>query len=235
MPLYKLVASQAKCIYSNKNLREKEQSCCASIYFNRQCLKLGVIPKYAQINVPYTSPASKVTQRKVQLSRVKEEIKYLYMKKEKLNDSLYKTHLQAASEWGKCWHLIQDNTQNTINKKSVEIYKVLDKKLSQLIHIQKEKIEDKHKFFPRVTNLTDINFTKDEISLLNKGLKYNLGQKWKNWIQNLSLEAECAITLLPYEEQDYMQHRVAKQIGKLYSQQTTHRAHTPKQAEDLKI
>ena len=53
-------------------------------------LKLGVIPKYAQIKVPYTSPASKVTQRKVQLSRVKEEIKYLYMKKEKLNESLYK-------------------------------------------------------------------------------------------------------------------------------------------------
>ena len=42
MPLYKLVASQAKCIYSYKNAREKVQSCCASIYFNRQCLKLGV-------------------------------------------------------------------------------------------------------------------------------------------------------------------------------------------------
>ena len=43
MPSYKFVASQAKCIYSYKNLREKVQRCCASIYFNRQCLKLGVI------------------------------------------------------------------------------------------------------------------------------------------------------------------------------------------------
>jgi len=64
MPLYKFVASQAKCIYSYKNLREKVQRCCANIYFNRQCLKLGVIPKYAQIKVPYTSPASKTTQKK---------------------------------------------------------------------------------------------------------------------------------------------------------------------------
>jgi len=42
MPLYKLVASQAKCIYSFKNLREKVQRCCASIYFNRQCHTIGI-------------------------------------------------------------------------------------------------------------------------------------------------------------------------------------------------
>jgi len=65
-----------------------------------------VIPKYAQIKIPYTSPASTVTKKKAQTIRVKEEIKYLYMKKDKLNESLYKTHLQAALEWGKAQNII---------------------------------------------------------------------------------------------------------------------------------
>jgi len=34
------------------------------IYFNRQCLKQGVIPKNAQMKIPYPSPASKGTQKK---------------------------------------------------------------------------------------------------------------------------------------------------------------------------
>jgi len=64
MPFFKFVASQAKCINLHKNLRAKVQRCCANIYINRQCLKQSVIPKYAQIKIPHTSPASKVMQNK---------------------------------------------------------------------------------------------------------------------------------------------------------------------------
>ena len=176
-----------------------------------------MIPKYAPIKVPYTSPASKTTQKKVQLSRIKEEIKYLYKKKDKVNESLYKTHLQAASEWRMYWHLIQDNIQSTVNMNSERKYRTLCNNLYQRAHIQKDKIGNKYKFYPRVTNLTDINFTNDEYSLLNKSLKYNRSHKRKNWINNLSIVAECAITLLPYEEQDYMRYRVAKGIMKLHT------------------
>jgi len=56
-----LIASQAKCIHLSKSLKAEVQRCCANIYFNRQCLKQGVDPKYAQIKFPYTSPASKIT------------------------------------------------------------------------------------------------------------------------------------------------------------------------------
>jgi hypothetical protein len=40
-------------------------------------------------------------------------------------------------------------------------------------------------------------FTNYEISLLEKGLKYKLHNKKKNWPTNLALEAETAITRLP--------------------------------------
>jgi len=34
-------------------------------------------------------------------------------------------------------------------------------------------------------NKTDITFTNDELSLPNKGLKYNLNYKHKNWMKPL--------------------------------------------------
>ena len=178
----------------------------AKIYFNQQCLQLGVIPKYARVKVSYTFPASVVTQRKTQLLRVKEEIKFLYMKKDKLNVLLYKAQIHAALEWGGCWHMIQDTIINSINIKFADVYKTLDRKLSQLTHSPSATTRSKHKFFQRVTNLTNINFNDEEISMLNKGLKYNLGHKQKNLVQNLSIEAKCAITLLPHDEQEYMRH-----------------------------
>jgi len=100
MASLKLTASQAKSIYKYKNLKAKVQRCCSNIYFNRLCLKQGLIPKYVQIKLPYTSPASIITQKKTQITRLKEEIKFIYKRKDKLNEFLYRTHLQAAQEWG---------------------------------------------------------------------------------------------------------------------------------------
>jgi len=91
-----LFASQAKHINQYKNLRTKVVNCCANIYFNRQCIKQGIVPKYASIKIPNTSPTSKMTQKKVQITRMKEEIKYLYKKKDFLNKSLYTAHLKVA-------------------------------------------------------------------------------------------------------------------------------------------
>jgi len=41
-------ASQAKCVNKYKNLRIKVLKCCANIYFNRQCLKQNLNPKYSK-------------------------------------------------------------------------------------------------------------------------------------------------------------------------------------------
>ena len=53
----RLLASQAKHINHYKNLRVKVLNCCASIYFKRKCIKQNIVPKYAGINIPNTSPA----------------------------------------------------------------------------------------------------------------------------------------------------------------------------------
>ena len=93
-------------------------------------------------------------------------------------------------------------------------YKAMDDKINKLIQNQTYKPSTNMQFYPRVVNKTNITFSDDELGLLNKGLKYNLSKKWEQWIGNLALEAETAVTLLPPGEQDYIHHQVAKNIKK---------------------
>ena len=72
--------SQAHCINQYKKLRIKVLKSCANVYFNRGCVEQGIIPKYPKIKIPYTSPASTITQKKIQITRVKDEIKHPYRK-----------------------------------------------------------------------------------------------------------------------------------------------------------
>jgi transposase-like protein len=78
-----------------------------------------------------------------------------------------------------------------------------------------------HVFHPRVTNKTTIHFTNDELTLLNKGLKYNLPYRPKNWIQNLAIETETAISQLPVPEQDYTRALTAYNLKRLYTSHHT--------------
>ena len=57
--------------------------CCANNYFNEQCLNKKVIPKYAHMMISNTLPASRITSKKVQAIRIKEEINFF------LNKSFY--------------------------------------------------------------------------------------------------------------------------------------------------
>jgi len=224
MTSFKLLASRAQNINQYKNLRTKVAKCCANIYFNKQCIKNKVVPKYAQIKIPNTSPTSLNTTQKVQILRIKEEIKFLHKKKEQLNRELYTRHLQAAQEWGKAWEIIQESIQESINREMEKKYKTMDEKLKKLIQSQSYKPSTSTQFYPRVVNKTNIHFSDDELGLLNKGLKYNLSKKHEHWISNLALEVETAVTLLPPGEQDYIRHQVAKNVKILY-QQNASRTH----------
>ena len=63
------------------------------------------------------------------------------------------------------------------------------------------------------------------MGLLQKGLKYNIHTKRKNWIQTLALEAETAITKLPTNERDVYRKLVAEHIEKLQKQNPAHNTH----------
>jgi hypothetical protein len=76
-----------------------------------------------------------------------------------------------------------------------------NKKLSSLDsnHQEKEKHNTKHFLFNhKVKNLTHIQFSTQEVHLLNKDLQYNLLHKQKSWTETLALEAETAILHLTF-------------------------------------
>jgi hypothetical protein len=59
-------------------------------------------------------------------------------------------------------------------------YKNLDRKLEKLTQTQRITPQEKHTFYPRVVNNTNISFSKSEMVLLQKGFKYNLHTKKEN-------------------------------------------------------
>jgi len=105
-------------IHKSANSKRKLYNCNASIYFNRQCLKRKLTPTYAKIKIPNTSPAHKHTQHKVTIMRIKDEIKYLHSKKQKLNMVIYKLHLNLATTWKNSWQLIHHTVEDKFQKET---------------------------------------------------------------------------------------------------------------------
>ena len=64
MASIKFIASQERTVFQYKNTRTKIPKCCANIYFNKQCPIKKFIPGYANIKLPNTSPAARITQKK---------------------------------------------------------------------------------------------------------------------------------------------------------------------------
>jgi hypothetical protein len=87
------IASQARHVNVYRSLKSKILKGYANIYVNKQCLVHNLTPKYINITIPHTSPAAIHTQRKITKLPLKDEIKFLYLKKTTLNKQLYQTHL----------------------------------------------------------------------------------------------------------------------------------------------
>jgi hypothetical protein len=56
-------------------------------------------------------------------------------------------------------------------------YKQVDLKITNLVNCRTENPNNNAQFYPRVVNNTDITFTDEEMTLLNKALKYSLQYK----------------------------------------------------------
>jgi hypothetical protein len=50
--------------------------------FNKACLKMNIVPRYAQITIQTYNTAARKTQIQARTLRIKNEIKFLYKKKQ---------------------------------------------------------------------------------------------------------------------------------------------------------
>jgi hypothetical protein len=110
-----------------------------------------------------------------------------------------------------------------MSRESTRKYQTINDKLDKLTCLQTKTPSSNVNFYPCVVNNSDITFTRNELSLLSKGLKNNLHLK-QNWLQTLALEAENTITYLPTHEQDSIRYSVAHNI-RLHKQQQRRHIH----------
>jgi predicted nucleic acid-binding Zn-ribbon protein len=131
--------------------------------------------------------------------RIKNEIKFLYVKKQHLNKSLFALHLENAKKWGNLWDLIHRNLLDKIEDKVSAKYRNINKKLQKLkdqaTHTKTTTGKENNNFYARTVNLTSVNFTHEELLFFYKGLKYNLHYKHKDWIKTLAIEADTAVRI----------------------------------------
>jgi Ser/Thr protein kinase RdoA (MazF antagonist) len=113
------------------------------------------------------------------LYRLNQKIKFLYIKKTKLNEQLYQKHLECSALWPSSWLTMQDITHQNLQMEMESHFKKVNKKLDNLqqkcgqsaIHMDHHKTSA----YPRTINLTNILFTAGKQALLDLGLQYQGG------------------------------------------------------------
>ena len=95
------LASQAKMYTKYLNVKTKLHKTIANISFNKECLKHKLTPTYAKIKIQDTNKAATKTKEQSQTLRIKNELKYLQIKKSEMNNNLYYLQNDGVEIYGK--------------------------------------------------------------------------------------------------------------------------------------
>ena len=111
--------------------------------------------------------------------RIKQEIKFLYRKKQELNQRLNIKHLKCFQHYKGMWQYIQENIKAKLSKDMDTVYERFNRKLNSLTQQNSQEIPPKskrkkhvHEKKNRLVNLTNITFTKKQIKMLEMGPQY---------------------------------------------------------------
>jgi hypothetical protein len=134
-------------------------------------------------------------------------------------------HLTNANDWQSIWYLIQDNIDNRLKKELDKYYDSLQTKINRLViktNTHNKEKNDKQSVYPRICNMTQIRFTKQEEALLNQGTRYNIAE---SNLKQLIMETENAIQQIDTNQQEGIRHLAAKSIHTLMLKQNTTHQH----------
>jgi hypothetical protein len=102
------------------------------IWFNKICKTKQLTPKYYSIKLNGNNRQSRNIRIAATRYRINHEIKFLYCEKLKLNEPLYRIHLECAKYWNVSWQYIQTATNAQIDKMMDSICHNLNKELDAL-------------------------------------------------------------------------------------------------------
>ena len=122
-----LCAQQARLNNIYKNTKLKLLKTNAAIWFNKICRDRQLKPKYISFKINGRKQQDKRTTANAIRFRINQEMKFLYKKKQHLNQQLYQTQLECANHHSGMWQHIQNYIDQQINKIMESQYKKLNK------------------------------------------------------------------------------------------------------------
>jgi len=106
--------------------------------------------------------------------------------------------MENAPQYIGMWQHIQEYIDEKINRLVDNIYLKLNKKLDALINQPNTRHNNGNapKFQPRLINLTNIKYTKEQVQTLSLCPNYAVGQEPKQYINKLIIDTKNAIRCL---------------------------------------
>lgn len=196
------VAEQARLYIK---LTKQHRTAVQNVWFNQECKRMNIVPNYVHIRCNNKSRSAQIAVKKAQKIWLNEEARNWFS----IRDNL-KVHLKVLySELSYKLHNIEFDIldQKARHFASEIAHKMYIRQSDKLRRLSSPNVDFSsrnrnseptacHKFHPRVKNLSNVEFSGNELKLLNKGLKYNLQSKiTQKSLENLAVDSEVAIVL----------------------------------------
>lgn len=211
-----------------KSLKLKLLNLDKSIQFNKQCLALKVTPNYVPIKINGSTPSATQSARQCKILWIKNEIKFAYMKKQRINTQLLDIHLRLSNFWHPAeWEAFTTHLHDYLKFKAMQKQAILDRKIKALINKQLPKDTNQNpvnntSFHPRVINRTTVKFSKKEMELLEKGFKFNCNDTHTPGnIKQLITEVEIACDKLPPTQTDIIKSVITNEALKIIDKENS--------------
>ena len=207
-------------IHAYRTTKLKLTKVSHNLSFNYRCLQHNITPKYALIKIRNTSYPAQKTKISAQRTYIKNSIKHLHHTKNEHNKNAYNIHLQLS----KLLHYTEleeviTHTNIITTQLSQNIARKHNLKIKHLIQEQKTTYTTEHTFHPQTINTTNTNFNKDEIALINKGLKHNI--QHNNITQHEIIDTETSIQNTHPEHHEHLRQNTQKYLHPNLKQRST--------------
>lgn len=176
------------------------------LWFNKQCVINKVFPNYITINSRNKSCVAQNAVAKAKESWLQAEIKKWYTSRDNISFHLKIIHAELSYrlhpiEFDQVLQVISED----INEVAHLQYLKQLQKLTRLLENRPQITEDNREtdtriqFAPRIENLTDTEFSTEEINLLNQGLKFSNSAIDKKSLINFLADVEVATKSEPLD------------------------------------
>lgn len=191
------IAEQAKLYIK---LTKLHRIASQNVWFNQQCKQLKVIPNYINLRSNTLSRSGSIAINKAKLIWLNEECRYWFTVRDNLKLHIKVLYTELSYNLHNVEFDILDNKARDLASKVVhQKYLTQCRKLQRLTRDSSgnsTSLPPSHTFYPRVKNLSNSQFTTSQLTLLEKGLKYNLNQELsQKSLETLVVDSEVACHL----------------------------------------